>query len=290
MEFKTRSLMTSISRMCTRSIHHYNPPSKYPKVNVKDVELNPPKYGFRKVLKPTLAQSPTKSLFPSAEIAKLYVENGKPIPNRFVSRIDSETARQNFEEFQEKLAMDEPHFKIGKKQVFLPGGRICLLRNNAKHTPYQAKFLVPKKMNKLDLRDYLWHVYGLRALNITVQLQPAKWVRNHRDLARHRVPQMKKMTIDMAEPFVWPEVSKTLLDKLESEKNNMEELVMRGYAQGSDKKKPIDSYDGMFKENEKVERFIPKSFAKSSVKAMKQIGGHLKSADTRAQVSNFLKL
>ena len=71
---------------------------------------------------------------------------------------------------RESVAKGEPHFRVGNKQLFFPKARIILLRPNAKHTPYQAKFIVPKSFNKLDLRDYLFHLYGLRAMNVTTQL------------------------------------------------------------------------------------------------------------------------
>ena len=93
----------SYLRTFTRSVHHKLPPAKYPKIKADTVELNPPKYGFRKVRPPILAQSPTTTLFPNSELAKLYVEHGKPIPNRFVSQTDSERARAQFEKFQQDL-------------------------------------------------------------------------------------------------------------------------------------------------------------------------------------------
>ncbi|CAD1810254.1 Ribosomal protein L23 family protein [Candida parapsilosis] len=272
----------SYLRTFTRSVHHKLPPAKYPKIKADTVELNPPKYGFRKVRPPILAQSPTTTLFPNSELAKLYVEHGKPIPNRFVSQTDSERARAQFEKFQQDLAMDEPHFTQGENKVYLPGGRICLLRPNAKHTPYQAKFLVPKSMNKMDLRDYLWNIYGLRALNITVQLQPAKWTRNISDLARHRVPQLKKMTIDMAEPFIWPEVPQKKIDDLKLQQQNSEEIVKHNMASGADKNKPLEAYDGLFEEPSKVERFIPKSAKRG--KKFDELH------QARSQVSNYLGL
>lgn len=97
-----------------------------------------------------------------------------------------------------------PHFKVGGKELFFPKARIILLRPNAKHTPYQAKFIVPKSFNKLDLRDYLFNIYGLRALNVTTQLLHGRYMRVSANAGRYRGPQIKKMTIEMEEPFIWP--------------------------------------------------------------------------------------
>ncbi|KAI5955746.1 MRP20 [Candida jiufengensis] len=282
--------MSSITRISIRSVHHKLTPSTYPKVQSSKVELNPPKYGFRKIRPPILAQSPTKTLFPNSELAKLYIENGKPIPNRFMSQIDSQRAHEEFEKFQENLSLDEPHFTKGKNKVYLPGGRICLLRPNAKHTPYQAKFLVPKSMNKMDLRDYLWNIYGLRALNVTVQLQPATWKRGPQDLARYRIPQLKKMTIDMAEPFVWPEVSQIKIKELKQQMDESEKIVKHNIADGSDKNKTLDVYDGMFKGDTKPKRYIPKQILKSNYNSVKEINKGLNSNDKRSQVASYLGL
>ncbi|CAK9438755.1 mitochondrial 54S ribosomal protein uL23m [Lodderomyces beijingensis] len=291
MDFKTpSSMISSISKVFARA-RHFRPRARdYPKVNVKEVELNPRRYGFRKIRPPILAQSKTKTLFPNSELAKLYVEHGKRIPNRFMSQMDSGRARAYFEEFQQRIMMDEPHFTVGKKQIFLPQGRVCLLRNNAKHTPYQAKFLVPKSMNKMDLRDYLWHIYGLRALNVTVQLQPATWARGPNDHGRYRQPQLKKMTIDMAEPFVWPEVSKEQLDKFENQAHNSIEQMEDAYAVGSDKNKPNEIYDGMFKEDAVVKRFIPTQFKRTNTKATKQLQQSFNVQETRNRLARHLNL
>lgn len=61
------------------------------------------------------------------------------------------------------IEQGKEHFKVGGNKVYFPKARIILLRPNAKHTPYQAKFIVPKSFNKLDLRDYLYHIYGLKS-------------------------------------------------------------------------------------------------------------------------------
>lgn len=105
---------------------------------------------------------------------------------------------------RESIETGKPHFKVGGQQLYFPKARVILLRPNAKHTPYQAKFIVPKSFNKLDLRDYLFHIYGLRALNVTTQLLHARYTRTTPVTPRYRGPQVKKMTIDMAEPFIWP--------------------------------------------------------------------------------------
>ena len=76
--------------------------------------------------------------------------------------------------------------------------------------PTFAKFKVPYSFNKLDLRDYLFNVYGVRALSVRsfikympvrqdkpdqLRPKPRRWFR----------PRGKKyMTVEMDKPFVWP--------------------------------------------------------------------------------------
>lgn len=291
MEFNSRSVVGSMFKNFTRSIRH-RPlhPKKYPKVNIEDVDLNPIKYGFRREREPIIAQSPTKTLFSNFELAQKYIEAGKKVPTRFMSQIDSEKARKQFEEFQQQLELEEPHFKIGGNQIYFPQGRICLLRPNAKHTPYQAKFLVPKSMNRIDLRDYLWNIYGLRALNVTVQLMPAKWNRGAFDNARYRVPQLKKMTVDMAEPFIWPDVPAAKVEQVKSQRVGSEKIVHHNVSKGSDQNKPLDVYDGMYSEKVIPKRFIPDQIKRKGVKSVKGFGKIVNAKDNRQLLEKFLNL
>ncbi|KAL1629873.1 mitochondrial 54S ribosomal protein YmL41 [Neofusicoccum ribis] len=101
-------------------------------------------------------------------------------------------------------------FPLGRKAVYLPDFALTLLR-----TPFLpptfAKFLVPLNFNKLDLRDYLWHAYGVRCTNIRSFVQQQKMRQDDHSRKRpmprrwYRGPAIKKMTVEMDKPFVWPE-------------------------------------------------------------------------------------
>lgn len=77
--------------------------------------------------------------------------------------------------------------------------------------PTFAKFLVPLHFNKLDLRDYLWHAYGVRCTNIRSFVQQQKMRQDDHSRKRpmprrwYRGPAIKKMTVEMDKPFMWPE-------------------------------------------------------------------------------------
>ncbi|QLG72755.1 hypothetical protein HG535_0D04640 [Zygotorulaspora mrakii] len=166
---------------------------------------------------------------------------------------------------REDIAKGTAHFRLGGKKLYFPKARVILLRPNAKHTPYQAKFIVPKSFNKLDLRDYLFHLYGLRAMNITTQLLHGRYARVNLGTPRYREPQIKKMTIDMAEPFIWPEEPK------KEENNAWNDYLVKNLQKyredrlrlGSDEFKPGTAFDGAVGPFKQVAQpFIPKFLGK----------------------------
>lgn len=275
----------SINTTTIRHVHHKES-KHYPKVNIEDVELEKPRYGFRKERPPLLSQEVTDSIFSSEAIRKKYMKLGKPVPIKYRSHGDK-IARRNLEKYAEEVATGQPHFKVGENQVYLPKGKVCLLRPGAKHSPYQAKFLVPRNFNKLDLRDYLWHVYGLRATNVTVQLLHAKFERGFNDLARYRGPQYKKMTIDMEEPFVWPDLppeANTFKDIFE----NQSEVVESRNAIGSDKDKPTKAFDGLYEKPVLPNKFISKEFKKEAEIKMEKYNKSKASQDDKSLVNQYL--
>ena len=76
-----------------------------------------------------------------------------------------------------------------------------------KLSPYHARFLVPLDFSKYDLRDYLYHAYNVRCFNIRSYVKQMP-VRDTREQPRHwfRPESKKYMTVEMEQPFVWPEV------------------------------------------------------------------------------------
>lgn len=256
--------------MQVRTLHYKLSPKNYPKVNILDVVLEKPRYGFRRDRAPLLQQKVTDTLFPAPEIRKLYKEAGKPVPIKFRANSD-EIARRNYRNFKDEIAFGKPHFRVGEKQIYLPKARVCLLRPNAKHTPYQAKFLVPRNFNKMDLRDYLWNVYGLRALNVTVQLLPAKFSRSMDDHARYRVSQYKKMTIDMEEPFIWPELPADIELKNLQFKKEQGILTEKLFAEGSNVNKPNDAMGGLYNKPDLPDVFVSAKVKKTLLKNVKNL-------------------
>lgn len=81
---------------------------------------------------------------------------------------------------------------------------ITLLRG---HDPRHAKFQVPLTFSKLDLRDYLWHAYGVETYSCRsyVKLSPVRPLEGAMPRRWHRKKSKKFMTVELARPFVWPE-------------------------------------------------------------------------------------
>ncbi|ODV87510.1 hypothetical protein CANARDRAFT_195104 [[Candida] arabinofermentans NRRL YB-2248] len=193
---------------------------------------------------------------------------------------------------KEALEKDEPHFSVGSKKLFFPSARICLLRPNAKHTPYQAKFIVPKSFNKLDLRDYLYHIYNLRVLNITSTLTPAKFDRSlpmpYR--TRFRSPQFKKMTVDLMDPFVWPAETKEFEQELEL----VEQLKIYGEdknsAVGSDLLKPTKAFGGIIDQKPRAMNFIPKKLKRQMRNTKRRDVAHYRRLETEKLIEQYVAL
>lgn len=87
-----------------------------------------------------------------------------------------------------------------------PNFNLALLRE-AQKPPNFASFLTPLWLNKLDLKDYLYNAYGVQVLHVRSYIIHGKVVRDGRTGHLSRLPQQKKMTIEMPQsrPFVWPE-------------------------------------------------------------------------------------
>ncbi|KAL8930961.1 MAG: hypothetical protein Q9208_000062 [Pyrenodesmia sp. 3 TL-2023] len=99
----------------------------------------------------------------------------------------------------------------GQKKVYLPNFTLTFLRTPFA-APNYATFITPLNLNKFDIKDYLYHLYGVEVLSVRSYVQQAK-VR--RGKPGDRIPKAgffrpratKRMTVEMpaTSPFVWPE-------------------------------------------------------------------------------------
>ncbi|EEP80384.1 conserved hypothetical protein [Uncinocarpus reesii 1704] len=96
-----------------------------------------------------------------------------------------------------------------RKQVYLPEFTITLIRTPFL-PPRYASFWVPLSFNKLDLKDYLKRVYNVDVIKVRSYVEQQK-VTRERPMGKEgygplrRPMSKKKMTVELTEPFVWPE-------------------------------------------------------------------------------------
>lgn len=201
-------------------------------------------------------------------------------------------SKKIIERVREALENDEPNFIPGSKPIYLPFATIKLLRPNAKHTPYQAKFVVPKSFNKLDLRDYLYHIYGLRALNVTSALMPGKFIRSMPAPygSRYRDQQIKKMTIDLTEPFVWPAETEEFIQERELSKELNKYREEKANAINSDAEKPSTAFNGIIDKNPKPMNFISKTLKRQMKNKKSQDILAAKRQTAEEFISSYIKL
>jgi large subunit ribosomal protein L23 len=111
-------------------------------------------------------------------------------------------------------ALHVPHPQAGPRSTNLPlpspNFTLTLLRTPFLPPTY-ASFIVPLNLNKLDIKDYLYNAYGIHVLSVRSFVQQQR-VRQDKPNAKRpayrrwfRPRAIKKMTVEMDKPFVWPE-------------------------------------------------------------------------------------
>ncbi|AEO55266.1 hypothetical protein MYCTH_2086470 [Thermothelomyces thermophilus ATCC 42464] len=108
----------------------------------------------------------------------------------------------------EAVAQQVPR-RFGTKQIFLPNHVIAFIRPKPKQPPNLATFAVPLQFNKLDLRDYLYHVYNVEVTSVRSFVNQPLPRRKFQTTGKWYRPRSKKMMIaELVKPFVWPDPPK----------------------------------------------------------------------------------
>lgn len=102
--------------------------------------------------------------------------------------------------------MSIPTFKRGLKKIYLPNIIFKLCRPSPHIPPNQAVFKVPINLNKLDIRDYLTHIYGLQVVNVRTLIQQGELNRRGRNRSLHysKGSTYKKAFVTMTSDFHYP--------------------------------------------------------------------------------------
>lgn len=91
-----------------------------------------------------------------------------------------------------------------------PNHVITLLRKE-RLPPNEACFQVPLRFTKLDLRDYLWNLYGVEVRKVRSYVKALPLTqRGLHSRSWYRPQPLKMMTVELTQPFGWPEVPEDL--------------------------------------------------------------------------------
>lgn len=193
----------------------------------------------------TVSESVPKSQTVDAYRAQSFLDHSESEnQNKESEIIPRNVAEKIVHRAKKGIEEGKEHFRVGEQKIFFPYARVILLKPYAKYTPYQAQFIVPRTFNKLDFRDYLYHIYGLRALSVRTIVTPGSWKRDTPALPRYRTPQIKKMIIEMEHPFIWPEEPEDLSPWGVGKGKELRKYASDVQRIGSDLLKPPSSFDG----------------------------------------------
>jgi len=160
--------------------------------------------------------------YQAALIAKRSPEAIKRTPVRVVNSLEKLFPRTHNRIMSNTIPQlpQLPPFPIGRKKVFLPN-IVIILKRNVKLEPNYAVFEVPLNLSKLDLRDYLWHLYEVKTVSIRSSILPGILRRKYKmeNVSRRigpvvRTKARKKMIVQLAKPFRYPaELNKEELEE-----------------------------------------------------------------------------
>ncbi|KAL8907336.1 MAG: hypothetical protein Q9207_001454 [Kuettlingeria erythrocarpa] len=71
------------------------------------------------------------------------------------------------------LKPNVPRVPRGQKKVYLPNFTLIFLRTPFA-PPNYATFITPLNLNKFDIIDYLYHLYGVEVLSVRSYVQQSK--------------------------------------------------------------------------------------------------------------------
>lgn len=114
-------------------------------------------------------------------------------------------------------------FRQGSKSVYLPTSIFTLVRGGGgggRLSPNQALFRVPLNVNKFDVRDYLYGLYGLVTTDVRVMVQQSplragtpsqrrRGLHMTRKLPLFRPQSTKRAIVTMDRPFTYPDPPQT---------------------------------------------------------------------------------
>jgi ribosomal protein L23 len=129
------------------------------------------------------------------------------LPKNAIQRLYKESRQTNLLPPQLR---HPPPFPLGSKKVYLPN-IVITLKRNTKLEPRHAVFEVPLNLSKIDLRDYLWHLYNVKVLSVRSSVLPGVLRKKYKVRDQpvrtgpvRRTRAKKKMIVQLAKPFRFP--------------------------------------------------------------------------------------
>ncbi|KAK9478230.1 hypothetical protein V1514DRAFT_331360 [Lipomyces japonicus] len=201
---------------------------------------------------------PIYSIPSSTVLQQLYRQqrNRNPV-QPLVASTKAIDRKREADKLRERQLTIEPvttkYFRLGHKEVHFPSQFVTLKRPHADdYDPYKATFEVPINFNKFDLRDYLHNIYKLTVKRVTSNIKYSAF----------KAQSYKYMTVEMDEPFVFPELPSDLSPwnvDFERERINFSEESSRRYGGSGPDNLVFSAYEGVAQNDfPTIKPFIPK--------------------------------
>ncbi|KAJ2164772.1 mitochondrial 54S ribosomal protein YmL41, partial [Coemansia sp. RSA 551] len=94
--------------------------------------------------------------------------------------------------------------KFGNFKIYFPN-IVFKIIPDPRLTKHQAAFRIPLNLNKLDVRDYLTHIYNVTVTDVRTAVLPGKIMTNRFTGQKERTSRTKKAIVTMKETFQYPE-------------------------------------------------------------------------------------
>ncbi|KAJ2157664.1 mitochondrial 54S ribosomal protein YmL41 [Coemansia sp. RSA 552] len=93
--------------------------------------------------------------------------------------------------------------RFGNFKVYFPN-LVFKIIPDTRLSRNQAAFRVPLNVNKLDIKDYLTHIYNVTVTDVRTVVFPGKLVMNRTTGQKERAARKKKAIVTMKEDFAYP--------------------------------------------------------------------------------------
>ncbi|KAJ2711050.1 mitochondrial 54S ribosomal protein YmL41 [Coemansia spiralis] len=93
--------------------------------------------------------------------------------------------------------------RFGSVKIYFPN-IVFKIIPDTRLSKFQAAFRVPLNINKLDIKDYLTHIYNVTVTDVRTVVFPGKLVLNRFTGRKERASRTKKAIVTMKKEFTYP--------------------------------------------------------------------------------------